>query len=53
VIRQIVGRYAARIRPAEGSTSDVPLAPRELEVLRLIAEGLSNSEIAAALVISQ
>lgn len=29
------------------------VTPRELEVLRLIADGLSNSEIAAALVISQ
>ncbi|MFI1422437.1 response regulator [Streptomyces sp. NPDC020731] len=54
VTRQLVGRYAARIRPAEGGASrDLPLTPRELEVLRLIANGLSNSEIAAALVISQ
>jgi DNA-binding NarL/FixJ family response regulator len=51
VTRQLVGRYAERIRPAEGP-GDVPLAPRELEVLRLIAAGLSNSEIAATLVIS-
>ncbi|HZE40161.1 MAG TPA: response regulator transcription factor [Stackebrandtia sp.] len=53
VTRQLVGRYAARIRPADGTEPDNPLTPRELEVLRLIAEGLSNSEIAAALVISQ
>ncbi|GHH90348.1 response regulator [Streptomyces capillispiralis] len=53
VTRRLVGRYAARIRPAEGGTADIPLTPRELEVLRLIADGLSNSEIAAALVISQ
>ena len=52
VTRQLVGRYAARIRPAEGTTGDVALTPRELEVLRLIADGLSNSEIAATLVIS-
>lgn len=54
VTRQLVGRYAARIRPAEGGAQrDLPLTPRELEVLRLIADGLSNSEIAAALLISQ
>ncbi|MFI5843271.1 response regulator [Catenuloplanes sp. NPDC051500] len=51
VTRQLVGRYAARIRPADASPS-VPLTARELEVLRLLATGLSNSEIATALVIS-
>ncbi|WP_335970555.1 response regulator transcription factor [Streptomyces sp. CA2R106] len=53
VTRQLVGRYAARIRPADGPAPQTPLTPREAEVLRLIAEGLSNSEIAAALTISQ
>ncbi|MFF5075578.1 response regulator [Actinoplanes sp. NPDC000266] len=53
VTRQLVGRYAARIRPAgDHAPGDVPLSARELEVLRLLANGLSNSEIAATMVIS-
>lgn len=53
VTRQLVGVYAARIRPTGGSPDDIPVTPRELEVLRLLAEGLSNGEIAATLLISQ
>jgi DNA-binding NarL/FixJ family response regulator len=53
VTRQLVGRYAARIRPVDGTPRDGALTPRELEVLRLIADGLSNSEIAGTLQLSQ
>ncbi|GAA3720148.1 response regulator transcription factor [Nonomuraea antimicrobica] len=53
VTRQLVGRYATRIRPVPDAEDDIALAPRELEVLRLIANGMSNSEIAETLVLSQ
>ncbi|MER5274759.1 response regulator transcription factor [Streptomyces sp. NPDC002809] len=53
VTRRLVGRYAARIRPTGGTPHDIPLTPREREVLRLIADGFSNSEIAVTLLISQ
>ncbi|GAA3456191.1 response regulator [Dactylosporangium matsuzakiense] len=53
VTRELIGRFGTRVRPAapEVAAGQV-LAPRELEVLRLIATGLSNAEIAATLVIS-
>ncbi|MFD8568836.1 response regulator [Streptomyces sp. NPDC059639] len=53
VTRRLVGRYAARIRPVDDVPPTTPLTPRELEVLRLIADGLSNREIADTLLISQ
>ncbi|MET9710989.1 response regulator [Nocardiopsis alba] len=54
VTRQLVGKYAARIRPTRSATpDDLPLTPRELEVLRLISDGQSNGEIARSLFISQ
>ncbi|GAB2856975.1 response regulator transcription factor [Actinocorallia aurea] len=53
VTRKLVGRYASRIRPAQDIPEGSALTPRELEVLRLIADGRSNSEIAATLVLSQ
>jgi DNA-binding NarL/FixJ family response regulator len=52
VTRALVGRYASRIRPDDAVEVDLPLTQREVDVLRLIADGQSNSEIAASLVIS-
>jgi DNA-binding NarL/FixJ family response regulator len=52
VTRRLVGRYASRISPLASPADHDTLAPRELEVLRLMAEGMSNGEIAATLVLS-
>lgn len=53
VTRRLVERFAQPRPdiPNEGALSD--LTPRELEVLRLMAQGLSNAEIADALVVSE
>ncbi|GAB2844715.1 hypothetical protein GCM10027176_55570 [Actinoallomurus bryophytorum] len=52
VTRTLIGRFADRVRPAaaEPDTGRIEvLEPREREVLRLMAHGLSNAEIAAAM----
>jgi DNA-binding NarL/FixJ family response regulator len=66
VTRRLISEFA-RLRPAPGGTvssggtaaaTAVPgalsaLTPRETEVLRLVAEGLSNTEIAGRLVVTE
>ncbi|MFD2418021.1 response regulator [Amycolatopsis pigmentata] len=55
VTRTLIGRHADRVRPtsaARGQEQFDVLAPREREVLRLIARGMSNVEIADEMVIS-
>jgi DNA-binding NarL/FixJ family response regulator len=55
ITRRLVEEFASA-RPAEPATPPASfdeLTPRELEVFRLIARGLSNAEIAAELVVSE
>ena len=53
VTRRLIGEFARlRLRPPRSARLGA-LTPRETEVLRLIAEGLSNPEIAGRLVVSE
>jgi len=52
VTRRLIERFAGT-RPAAPPRALEELTPRELEVLRLVAGGLSNAEIAATLVVSE
>ncbi|MFV2179180.1 response regulator [Actinomadura sp. LOL_016] len=52
VTRRLIGEFA-RLRPRPPSAALDVLTPRETEVLRLVAEGLTNAEIAARLVVGE
>jgi|tagenome__1003787_1003787.scaffolds.fasta_scaffold20973369_5 DNA-binding NarL/FixJ family response regulator len=52
-VRALVRDYLERARRGETLTSTEPLTPRELEIIKLIAEAHTNDEIADMLVISK
>jgi DNA-binding NarL/FixJ family response regulator len=55
VTRRLISEFAA-LRPKSDDASHAAFAeltPRETEVLRLVAEGLSNPEIATRLVVTE
>jgi DNA-binding NarL/FixJ family response regulator len=54
VTRRLIGEFAALHRPGTPPASALAaLTPRETQVLRLVAEGLSNTEIAARLTVTE
>ncbi|PZF67099.1 DNA-binding response regulator [Curtobacterium sp. MCPF17_047] len=54
VTRDLIGAFAGRIKPVPTEPPGRELlTPREQEVLRLLAQGMSNAEIAAAMFVTR
>jgi DNA-binding NarL/FixJ family response regulator len=53
ITRRLIEDFCRRPPPADIAETNLKLTPRELEVLRQLARGLSNAEIATALYLSE
>jgi DNA-binding NarL/FixJ family response regulator len=53
ITRRLIEHFTATSHPAASPQALGQLTPREIEVLRLLATGLSNAEIAAALSVAE
>ena len=53
ITRRLIADYCRAPRPGEFGATAVGLSPRELEVIRLLAKGLSNAEIAEQLFLGE
>jgi DNA-binding NarL/FixJ family response regulator len=53
ITQRLIERFVARPPAGETAAPVAELSPRELEVLRLLARGLSNAEIAATLIVGE